>query len=115
MGSVIVSDGDSVLDFFKGMGILLIIFIILAVIVGTVAPEDQVNITETVVNKETVHLHKFMENSPDYYIYTDSYCFNVNLHDYNSLSVGDNVTVSVKEGTTLATLYLDDGGEYFNV
>ena len=109
-----MSDGKDIVDFFKAMMILLFIFIMLLAIVNVVSPPDHINMTEKVVNKETVHLHKFMDNDPDYYIYTESYCFNLNLHDYNSLSVGDNVNISVEEGTNFATLILDTG-EYYNV
>lgn len=106
-----MSDGA---DFFKAMFGLLVFFMVLFIIMSVVSPEPQVNVTEKVMDKEIVHLHKFMDSDPDYYIYTESYCFNLDLHDYNSLNIGDNVNLSVRNGTSLATLILEDG-EYYNV
>lgn len=107
-----MSDGA---DFFKAMCGLLVFFMVLGIIISVVSPEPQVNVTEKVMDKEIVHVHKFLgSNDPDYYIYTESYCFNLDLHDYNSLNIGDNVNLSVRNGTSLATLILEDG-EYYNV
>lgn len=101
--------------FVKSMCGLLVFFMVLVIIMSVVSPEPQVNVTEKVMDKEIVHVHKFLEgNDPDYYIYTESYCFNLDLHDYNSLNIGDDVNLSVRNGTSLATLILEDG-EYYNV
>lgn len=109
-----MSDGDNVLGLLKGMAILLVFFTVLGVVVSIVAPPAQINMTETITDKEIVHVHKFLDNDPECYIYTESYCFNLDLHDYNSLDVGDTVNLSVRNGTKLATLILDTG-EYYNV
>jgi len=109
-----MSDADVILDFLKAMAILMFFFMVLYLIWGVVAPEPQLNVSEKIVDKEIVHLHKFMDTDPDYYIYTENYCFNLNLHDYNSLNVGDSVNLTVMNGTNFATLVLDTG-EYYNV
>lgn len=103
------------LEFFEAMFILLLIFMGLACVFTIVYPSEVVMVNGTVVGKEIVHQHKFLDNDPDYYVYTEDYCFNVDLHDYNNLNVGDIVSIERESnGTMMVTLVLDDS-RYYNV
>lgn len=52
-------------------------------------------ITEHIVDKQIVYDSGFMEHQNKYYIYTENYCFNVQLSEYNQLKNGSSVNITV--------------------
>lgn len=66
------------------------------------------NCSATVINKETVYKYGFPISGFHYYIFTDKYCFDVDLKAYNQMKINDSVVLEV-HNDNLAYLYC---GEY---
>lgn len=82
-----------------------VVFIVMLLIIGygMLTPPEQVpvNITGHVLDKQIVYDdHSFMHEN-HYFIYTEDYCFDVNLHTYNLLNKGDTVNLTKYYGVTL--------------
>ena len=101
------------MDFIDTVAVLLFFLIILGLILG-VSEEKFVpfNTTETVVYKDIGHVHEFLSDNNQYNVYTNNHSYKVSLEDYNSISIGDNLTVEYDTGTFLPILYYNDK-EYF--
>lgn len=83
------------------IGLLLLVTIVSCVLFGGPATvEEPWNITEHVIDKRITYVDDFMDHENHYFIFTENYCFDVSLTEYNQLVKGDNVTI---------TLYHSDG------
>lgn len=58
-------------------------------------PDNSYNVTEHIVEKKSVYTYKFMDNGFEYFIFTENYCFEVDIGSYNNLRVNDSVIVTV--------------------
>lgn len=58
-------------------------------------PDDSYNVTEHIINKKEQYTYKFMDNGFEYFVFTENYCFSVDIDVYNQLSVNDSVVVYV--------------------
>ena len=72
-----------------------------------------VNITETIVNKEIIHNNRFPSEKDVYRVYTN-HSFDISLKDYNTVSIGDNVTITAKEEVHDYELILNNHTYYDN-
>ncbi|MBR0371130.1 MAG: hypothetical protein IJH63_10500 [Methanobrevibacter sp.] len=92
-------------------GVFLLAIVAIGIVGYDEATAEYSNVTVNVVDK-VLNFQGRGHDIPVYYVYTDDYVFSVSLSDYNSLHVGDNVTLGVRdEGFKSAHLYLN-GHEY---
>ena len=84
-----------------------VIFVVMLLIAGyglLTYPEhvaEPVNITAHVIDKQIVYDNGLYVDKNHYFIYTEDYCFDVNLHTYNLLNKGDTVNLTDYCGVTL--------------
>ena len=108
-----VCNGESVTC--KGLVILFLMFTILTIVIGSLEEPNPVNVTETVVNKDIAHIDKSFNDEQDYFIYTENYCFSVDLTDYNSVNVNDKVTIEEDNSTLGREMLWLNNNTYYQV
>lgn len=91
------------------IGLLLLVAIVSCVLFGgpTIA-EEPWNVTEHIVDKRIMYVDDFMDHENHYFIFTENYCFDVSLTEYNQLVKGDNVTITLYPGDGYGHLRLGD-------
>ena len=88
-------------------GIVLLVIVTIGLVGYEESTAEYSNVTVPVVDK-VLNFEGYSHDVPCYYVYTDDYVFSVSLKDYNSLQVGDNVTLGVRsDGVHRANLYLN--------
>lgn len=82
-----------------------VVFIVMLLILGygLLAPPEHVpvNITGHVLDKQIVYDDHSFVHENHYFIYTEDYCFDVDLHTYNLLNKGDVVNLTDYYGVRL--------------
>ena len=70
--------------------------------------DNYYNCSERVMEKEIVWENGLISNKFHYYIFTNTYCFDVDLNDYNQLDVNDTVVLEVNGNDAFARLHMGD-------
>ena len=78
------------------IGLLLLVTIVLCVLFsGPATVEEPWNITEHVIDKRITYVDDFMDHENHYFIFTENYCFDVSLTEYNQLVKGKSYSKEV--------------------
>ena len=80
-----------------------VIFVIMILIMGygllSYKETVPVNMTGHVVDKQIVWVDGFMDHTNHYFVFTEDYCFDVDLHTYNQLDKSDRVNLTEYYGS----------------
>lgn len=105
------------LDCILGVvGVILMTFLVLSNM-GLIPADwfsvEYTNVTEVIVDKQITFIDQMFQHENHYFIFTEDYCFDIDLSDYNKLNVGDKVNLNVSEYGS-AELRMDNYTVYHN-
>ena len=87
------------------------IIILMLIAIGLVAYEEAtavyVNSTQELVDKQIIHNNRYPSGKDVYRLYTNQ-SYDVSLKDYNSVEIGDNLTIGFSDNTYHYKLYLNN-------
>lgn len=87
---------------------IVILFVLAIIVSGYVEhTATYVNITQELQDKQIIHNNRYPSHSDVYRLYTNQ-SFDVSLEDYNSVNVGDNLTMGYSNDTYRYKLYLNN-------
>lgn len=87
---------------------IVIIFLLVVVIIGyTETTATYVNGTQELMEKQIIHNNRYPDYHDVYRLYTNQ-TYDVSLEDYNSVKVGDNLTIGFSESNYRCKLYLNN-------
>lgn len=57
-------------------------------------PDNSYNVTEHIVSKDKWYTYRFMDTGFKCYVFTEDYCFEVDIDVFNRLNVNDTIVVT---------------------
>ena len=75
-------------------------------------PDNSYNVTEHIVSKDKAYTYRVMNNGFEYFVFTEDYCFGVDIDVFNRLNVNDTIVVTVDGSGSAWFVY--DGHRFFS-